>query len=238
MLRKVMCIGLIVFAIQSQNVSAKGIFYQNENGVGFTKEEYEFLSKMFWDGCQDIMTLNDYDKFIESKIMDGEFESKELIIPVTRATSISDSNKSLKISKSCSTNCTISITASWKGNPTIHSYDVIGAYLSGTVLQGNPITTVSSGITSTTSNEIKRFSNGFGVSVKIPNYGNKLVINTVFNVSKGGTVYGSYQHAMKNISLSDSKNYTLSRNGFGGVFDFKGTAFNTYDRMSGVNISV
>ena len=50
MLKKVMCIGLIVFVIQLQNVSAKEIFYQNENGVSFTKEEYEFLSEMFWTG--------------------------------------------------------------------------------------------------------------------------------------------------------------------------------------------
>ena len=58
MLKKIIWISFIVFVIQLQNVSAKEILYQNENGVSFAKEEYEFLSKMFWDGCQDIMTLN------------------------------------------------------------------------------------------------------------------------------------------------------------------------------------
>lgn len=240
MLKKIICIciGLISFTIQLSIVNAKEIYYQNKNNVTFTEEEYQFLSKMFWEGCQDLMDIKDYNKFIESNILNGEFESQELLLPATRATSIEETSKTLKISKSCTTNCTISITASWKKNPNVHSYDVIGAFLSGTSLQNTPITTISSGITNITSKDINKFNNGFGVSVKLPQYGNKLVINTIFKVKKGGTVYGSYQHAMKNISLANSKNYTLSRNGYGGVFDFKGSAITTYDKMQGVSISV
>lgn len=58
----------------------------------------------------------------------------------------------------------------------------------------------------------------------LPKYDSAPVINQTFKVSKGGTVYASYQHAMRNIFLADSKNYTLSKAGYGEVFKFAGTA--------------
>ena len=220
------------------NVSAKEIYYVNDNGVSFSKEEYEFLSFMFWDGSQNLFTPEDYQKFIDSKIMDGEINSNSYTEPVPYATTVDTPGKTLNIVSSCSTNCLISVTATWKGTPAIKSYDVIGAYLENTSLQNTPTTTVSTSLGTSNSNELKQFDNGFGVSIALPKYGNNIVVNQLFRVSKSGTVYASYQHATKNISLNDSKNYTISKAGFGGVFNFSGTAANTYDRMNGVNISL
>lgn len=224
------------------NVYAKDIYYENKNGVTFTKEEYDFLSFMFWPGSQDLMTTNDYNKFINSGIMFGDIKSDEYveknigIIPY--AIEYDTPAKKLNIVSSCTSDCLISVTLKWKGTPAIKSYDVIGAYLDNTSLQSNIITALSTSSNTSYSNEIKQFNNGFGVSVELPRYGNNMVISQTFRVARQGTVYASYQHATRSISLNDSKNYTLSRTGYGGVFNFSGTAANTYDRMNGVSISL
>ena len=229
-------IGLFAFV---PNVQAKEVYFVNQNNVEFTKEEYDFISYMFWDGAQDQMSLNDYNDFVNSNIMNGELESQIYYdLPLTRSTSIEDANRTLKIVKSCSSNCFVSVTLTWKNSPTVRSYDVMGAYLSGTSLVNNPTTSITTNGTTTTYRDIKKDTNGFGVSMKLPTYGTSMVINQSFRVNKGGTVYASYQHAMKSISLANSKNYTLSRSGYGGVFKFSGTALTTYDRMNGVSISL
>ena len=83
-----------------------------------------------------------------------------------------------------------------------------------------------------------KLSVGFGVSIGLPKYGSSMIINQTYRVNKGGTIYASYQHAKSTISLANSKNYTLSHAGFGGVFKFSGVAVNIYDQMSGVSIIV
>lgn len=222
------------------DVQAKEVYFVNQNNVEFTKEEYDFISYMFWDGAQENMDLDDYNNFINSDIMNGDLDSNIYYdIPLTRATSIEEANKTLKIVKSCSSNCFVSVTLTWKKFPTVKSYDVIGAYLDGTSLVNNPATSITTnGTITTTYKDIKKSNNGFGVSVKLPTYGTSMIINQSFRVNKGGTVYASYQHVIKNISLSNSQNYTFSRSGYGGVFKFSGTALTTYDKMKGVSISL
>lgn len=237
MLKRLFVIFGIGFIIALPNVSAAE-YYKNDNGVTLSKEEYDFLSYMFWDGCQSLMTKVDYEKFINSDIMNGELDSKIYNEPMTRATSIENNNRTFKISKSCTTNCLISVTLTWKNNPTVKSHDVMGAYLDGTSLQNTPTTMILTSNGSTKITDLKKANNGFGVSMLLPKSGNNIVINQNFRVSKGGTVYASYQHAMQNITLGDSKNYTFSKAGYGQVFKFSGTAASVYDRFNGVNISV
>ena len=43
---------MLVFFINSNNVFAKETYFVNDNGVSFSKEEYDFLTQLFWDGCQ------------------------------------------------------------------------------------------------------------------------------------------------------------------------------------------
>ena len=93
------------------NVQAKkDVYFVNSNDVEFTKAEYDFISYMFWDGVQDYMSLDDYNEFIESDIMNGTIDSVMYDYPLTRATSIEDANRTLKIVKSCSSNCFVSVT--------------------------------------------------------------------------------------------------------------------------------
>ncbi len=220
--------------INTNNVLANEIFYVNKNNVEFSKEEYEFLSFMFWDGCQELFTQDDYENFIKSDIMDGEIKisTNEGIMPLS--TIYEQQDRTLKIVSSCTTNCVVSVTLTWKNIPAIKSYDVMGAYLENTALLNTPTTTVTS------SNEtyMQTFTNGFGVSIKLPNINSTITINQNFKVNKSGNVYASYQHAMRAISLENSKNYTLSKQGYGKVFKFSGSAISTYDQMTGVEISL
>ncbi len=238
-MKKVFILLFSCFAFIS-GVYAKEIYYTNEKGVSFTKEEYEFLSMMYWEGSQDLLSEDDYNKFIKSDIMNGTINIKEIKDNniVLYGTSINDGSKSLKIASSCSSNCYVSLTTNWTASPSIRSYDVIGAYLENTSLVNDVSTTVSSTSGTRSSQEIKKFNNGFGVSISLPISGSSIVVNQTFRVNKGGHIYASYQHATRSITLADSKNYTLSRYGYGGVFKFSGIASSIYDRMNGVDIAV
>lgn len=217
-------------------------YYINNNGVSFTEREYNFISQFYWEGYQDDMSLTDYEEFINSDIINGEIKSVERKYYDDNIASYSTSHKTnsklIKITSSCTSTCDISVVVNWSTMPNTKSYDVIGAYLDGVSLKINPKTIAKTTSANNSSDEIKKYSNGFGVSILLPSSGNSYVINQTYTVSKGGTVYASYQHAKSSISLANSKNYTISKDGYGGVFKFTGTASSVYDGMGGVSISV
>ena len=59
-----------------------------------------------------------------------------------------------------------------------------------------------------------------------------------FTVTTGGTVYASYQHAMKSTTKAISQMYNITPTGAGYVFAFYGDATSVYDQMNGVDIQV
>lgn len=229
------------FLISIPQASAlQDAYYKNPNGVILTKEEYEFLSLMYWDGYQSIMTLSDYTEFKNSNIMSGDITSKTSEDGIKPRGTFHETNaKILKITSSCSSDCFVSVVLTWKNNPNTRSYDVMGARFNNTTVEPS---TIRTRITSTNGqlsfNDIKSFNNGFGVSMALPKSGSNIVAYQTYTVTKGGTVYASYQHAKSTISLANSKNYTISPYGYGGVFQFSGVAANVYDRMNGVSIDI
>ncbi len=235
----ILAVTLLVFLSFNNNVFAKENYYINDFGVFFNQEEYDFLSMMFWDGCQDLINESDYQKFISSNIMNGKItinESEENIS--TYGTTIGTNEKNLKIVSSCTSDCLISVTATWLKLPAVKSYDVIGARFEKTSLKELLRTSVKSSTGTTYSTETKKFNNGFGVSIVLPKYGNSIIVSQTYRVNKGGTIYASYQHALKSISLDNSKNYSIDSSGYGKVFKFSGVASSTYDKMSCVDITV
>lgn len=84
-------------------------------------------------------------------------------------------------------------------------------------------------------------NNGVGISMNLFNNGtdidNALYIDG--NLSGPYAFNGSFQHCTaSSISLADSKNYTFSSSGLGGVIKFGNTTIaNKYDGMQGVDIS-
>lgn len=236
---KKILIFVIMLCISIIDVNAStDIYYTNNNNVTFTEKQYNFFSKMYYEGYQKYMTQEDFNLFSIEEMNPSLVETVYIEDRcLSRASFINDSNKTLKISKvSISNESNITILASWNNNPSVKSYDVIGARLVNTSLLNTPVTKVinSSGSKSYSVNVSS--NNGFGSSILLS--GNNIKITQTFRVSNGGTVYGSYQHAMSNISLDNSKKYTISPYGYGNVFAFTGTAANVYDQMSGVSINV
>lgn len=217
-------------------------YFTNDNGVSLTKEEYDFLIKMYWDGYPKMMTKKEYDKFIDNDIMNREYKEKVVTyndVPKTRGTFHSSLAKSIKIARSCGTDdCLISVVLTWLGVPSVKSYDVMGcSFDGGIVIKSTPDTRVSSTDKTFFSEDLRLSYNGLGSSFKIPT-GSNLVINQDFYVTRNGHVYASYQHAMRETTLEVSHDYTISGIGYGGVFDFGEEASEIYDNMNGVDIEV
>lgn len=212
-------------------------YYTNTKNVNFTKEQYDFVSEMFYDGYQEVMEQADLDKMVELDLI-GKPISKKTINDNLRSTSVYYGGRTLGIVTACSSDCLVVLSAQWNGTPTIQSWDVIGMrYTNNVVINSiNLASVVGTGYSATyytTSTQYQNQGNGFGYSVKLGN-SNNLKISTSMYTEPGGTVYGSYQHAVETVSLATSKLYTISLGGYGSVFMFYGNAYGKYDGAPGV----
>lgn len=221
----------------TQDVSAKEIYYTNDLGVVLDFQEYNFISNMYWEGYQEYITPEDYDEIKEMDLFDKEIEKEVINFPITRGASVTSNLRTLSIAKSCSSTCMISLVNKWNGTPTVKSYDVIGARVNKVTISSVKNALVSGENYAKTYSNPQLFSNGFGYSILVPNVSN-VKTSVTFVTSKGGTIYGSYQHAMSNTTEAISKSYTIGVGGYGRVFNFEGTARSVYEDAPGVDLSV
>lgn len=247
---KKMAFGLLLLIISiigiTKNVYAsENVFYTTPNGIELTEEEYKFLTTFFWKEYPDIMTEEQYQDFVSRDLLTKQLKIKKVEIPdspfgtPTRSPSHSDPAKTLQIGSICSTTCYTSLVATWTASPFTRSYDVIGAYFSGNALSSHQATYVYSDATGAISySNLKTATNGIGNSVKLPSVGENIIVNILFNATPNGTIFGSYQHAMQDVTLPVSQEYNFSLGGYGNVFDFYGNAAGKYDHMAGVDITV
>lgn len=239
-MKKVILLILVLLILTVQNTSAKEIFYQNDNGVILTKEEYDFFTEMYWNGYQKNLTIEDYNYIKELDLFDKVVEKKTIELfdfPIERSSSVTSNLMILTISKSCSNTCTLSLVTRWIGTPNVKSYDVFGARADGVNITNIRNARVEGDNYYKIYSNPQKNNNGFGFSILVPNESN-VIATITFTTTKGGTVYGSYQHAMRNTTENISKQYSINENGFGRVFDFTGTARNIYDNAPGVDIAV
>lgn len=235
-----------VFAI-TKNVYAEEAYYTTQNGIELTREEYEFLTTFYSERYPDIMTKAMYEEFVEYDLLHSDVETvtyTEPRLPLLnpsmepKSQTHSTSAKTVHISRACIPNmCIMSLQNTWHESPNVRSFDNIGVYLDGVNLISHDGTYVDSTAGTQWFSNLNT-TNGLGNSVKLPDTGENIIINMAFKVGRGGTVYGSYQHAMQNTTLLNSQNYTLSVGGYGGVFLYTGNAIGIYDGMNGVDIDV
>lgn len=232
-------ISIVGALIINTELVAEDIYYTNKNGVNFTKDEYDFLTKMYWEGSQDLMTSENHEALVNSNMVGGNVKS--VSVPIYDQYSpysyISTRKGTLTLSRSCTNDCLVSLTFEWNGIPSVLGYDVMGVIIENTERLGIPNTMVTGTSSSIVSHYYKYFSNGFATSFELP-ANQTATANMSFYATPGGTVYGSYQHAMKNTSLYNSQKYTLSRIGYGGVFWFDESVRENYDAMNGVYIDL
>ena len=243
--------GLLAIALFGMNVRLTNarekneeIYYTTPKGIELTEREYKFLTTFYWDKYVDLMTKEQYEDFVNSDLLDRELITKssdDSNMYSPKSTSHTTQYKNLKISAACSNYCTVSIVLTWLGNPTIRSYDVIGAIISGPSLLSYSYASVSNNTNTYYYNNFKTeystYHDALGNSVLLPS-GTNLLVNQIFTTTTGGHIFGSYQHAMQNVSLATSKNYNFSLGGYGSVFSFYGNAVGKYDGMAGVDIAV
>lgn len=244
---------LILVAVLSmgfvKNVYASDdVYYTTPNGIELNREEYDFLTSFYGSGYLKIMTQEQYDEFIKEDLMNSDVTIVTQKVPGLallnpnmgpRSDTHSTQAKTVQIGAACLPNyCIMSILNTWHANPATRSWDNIGAYLSGNTYLSHEHTYVSSTLSTVFYSNLNTATNGVGNSVKLPDTGSDLMIDMAFKVSRNGTVFGSYQHAMNDTTLAVSQNYTFDILGEGGVFDYYGTAIGVYDGMNGVDIDV
>ena len=215
------------------------IYYTNEHNVSFTKEQYDFVGELYYDGYQQYMIPEEYNSLIA-----GDFFSHTIEHNTIQEFQSSNSPKSyyetpmksLDVSKVCSNYCYITSVLTWKAIPTIKSYDVFGArFITGSLATDSMYTHVMYDGNSFTSTDKDIKSNGFGMSFKLPSsVSSSLVITQSFIATNNATCKVSYQHAKKTSTLAKSKAYTITNAGYGGVFLFTYQSY--YDGMQGVTI--
>lgn len=229
-----------VFALEN---SDNGNYITNSNGIKITEKELKFIEEFYDDEYFETMTLEEYNWIKDLNINEQDVEIKkieEYSNPLLRGSNYSTANKKLVIAKSCiSSVCTIIVNATWLSNPTIRSYDVIGArFVDTTLMSEDILTKVHSSSGTEYFSNTKVLSNGVGTSVKLPSSATNISVEQRFYTKPGGKIYASYQHAIKNISLSTSLSYTIAGSGYGGVFLFNGSGVGSFDQMHGVDIAL
>lgn len=225
------------------NVNAKEpIVFTSSNGVELTAKEYNFFVNMYNKDFPKDMTQEEYEFFYKGNYFNSPIEKKtyfEKDPKLKSGTFYGTSSKCIQISSACSGSyCAVTTTVTWYGNPSVKSYDLLGAYLADVSLVNTPLTRSSSTTSSTAPSYTKTASNGVGASIRVPTAGSNISLYQALTTTKGGVVYASYQHAKSNTTLAVSKQYNFSKVGYGGVFGFYGSALSVYDQMNGVYISV
>ena len=141
-----------------------------------------------------------------------------------------------------------SVFNQWLKEPTIKSADVIAMRYTGSLTKsdywGEQYYTANGKSEKIFYNKdnsnMQAFSNGVGLTMNLVDSGSKfsnaLNLNGYYSNISDVTFYATYQHAQSNVTVANSKKYSLSSNGLGGVIKFNSSSIsNCYDGMQGIS---
>lgn len=240
-MKKILILSFISFILFSSNVFAKeNIYFVNSNGVEMTELEYNNIKLIHGEefvNSIDKDIYNKYQDFYSSKNLEIEQVNNEENNIIPYSTTYLTDYKYLEI-KSAKMNGykLLTITLNWRNAPKIRSYDVFGFRTENMSFTNSYIKSNFCNSYNTTPNKVKLTNLGYGASIKLPTNCNQISMQITFTTTSSGTIYASYQHAVKNISLNSSTNYVFSPNGLGNVFLFNDNSL--FDKMQGVNINI
>ena len=223
-------------------------YFRNQYGVSFTREAYDFFTELFYDGYQNLMTQEMYDEYEGFDFVNDEIEKVSLCVndmPISMRDTVSPQDlthfanysRSLDLAKVCGALCRAALVVTWLGEPSVKSYDLAGAYLSGPTRISTPATTYSSTLESGLPSAMVYEDDGFGAVVPVPD-GENIRVSQSFAYTGHGVIFMTHQHAVENISLTNAQSFTIGLSGYGNVFQFYGGAVDKYDQMNGVYITV
>lgn len=229
---------IVTFPSTIVNAKSDSILHQTQNGITMENEVYQKLCDIYSKNYIETISYEEYELIMFNNL--NNIEIKNYFDPeiITRGSYFSTNAKTIRIVKNGNY---ITLMATWKGVPTIKSYDVIAVRLNNVSLNGGytfkQTYVVNNNLNVSYDSYKQNFSNGFGSSFKVQN-GTSLEISLTFMISGSGTVYGSYQHASTATTLSESKKYTISHLGYGKVIKFDNNVQNKYDAMTGVDLNI
>lgn len=143
----------------------------------------------------------------------------------------------------------IELTCEWIKTPKVKSYDIIAIrvnqdaifsadeYCYGKQYADNDVITYKGG-----SSNIKSSKTGLGISMNLVDNASRHKLVLYANVAASNQsmiIFGTYQHATSDVTLSKSQKYNFSPKGMGGVIDFTSTTvYEKYDRTPGLAVWV
>lgn len=137
----------------------------------------------------------------------------------------------------------VKLVVSWKKRPKYTSYDVIAIRGENVTFDSNTLYGLQEADDKyyeyyNNTNNTMIFTNGIGISMNLKdnstNY--NLLLKCNYKITGSNPkIFGTYQHATSNITLNQSKNYTISANGFGNVIKFSSSVEKYYDKTPGLN---
>lgn len=204
-------------------------FNNTQTTVKYIKTEYNNVTG---ETANSLVTEEEYNNYKPSQ---------------TRATVYETSYKriALGFTKTSGSYAFVTFNSVWKIMPAVRSFDVIGVRLSNLSVingtqQGQQIYTLDGKTDYVQYNwngtNIKNLSNGFGISMNLLNsdvtYLECTIDSTLEVEDYPAGLFASYQHAVKDVTLATSQNYTIGV-GLGDVFVFNDNIGAKYDGMEG-----
>ncbi len=144
----------------------------------------------------------------------------------------------------------VTLNCTWLSIPQCKSFDVVAfrpnaySYVCDIVKTDNTIGyQYYDGNTITykyNNDNIKYTSGGVGLSTNIVDSVSsslKVTFSTTFATKADPfTVYGTYQHAVNNVTQAQSQSYSISSSGMGGVLNFSSSVYSKYDKTPGLEV--
>lgn len=208
----------------------------NASEDNFTNKEKQYIEELYGN---DYILSAEEKAWIKNMNIDSNgysiVSNDDFIAPYDMATETE--MKSIRISNS---NGKVTIVSSWKKEFQVKNYDVIAArFQNASWNENKKYFSIINSSTKYKCTDFKVFENGVGCSFKLPNRVKNMLVTLYFEVSGSGIVYATYQHSKTNrLTLNDSKNYSLSANGYGKVLQFNNKVAPYYDNMRGVEINI
>jgi len=247
----------VVISEQEYNDFLK--IYDSEYIMNMSETKYNKLKEVDFN---DITTTSKYIETVynpnlqlttEKEITKSEFDNYNPIMPLLDNGSATYETTAKRIIMSIVGSSTwnyVTVALTWKGIPSTRSFDVIGVRGYGLEFRdgsqtGEQIYTLDGNYTvidyAWNGTNIQKHDNGFGISMNIVNSDitslQAVVDCDVKATITHPTVYASYQHAVDNVTLAQSQNYTLGGAGLGSVFVYPYSISQKYDGMSGISVS-
>lgn len=155
----------------------------------------------------------------------------------------------MKIASNGATVKKVELTCEWIKTPKVKSYDIIAIRVNqnvkfsadencyGKQYADNDVITYKGD-----SSNIKSSKTGLGISMNLVDNASKHKLELYANVGANNQsmiIFGTYQHAISDVTLSKSQKYNFSSKGMGGVIDFTTTeVYEKYDQTPGLAVWV